>query len=54
MTFQAAINAELIAAIVAKCGVSAERAAQELRAAKATAKTLGLLLADTLQTLGLV
>jgi hypothetical protein len=51
---QAAINKDLIAAIVAHCGVSHERAAKELKAAKAAAKTLGLPLADTLVQAGLV
>ena len=54
MTFQAAIHADLIAAIVTKCGVNYARAEAELQAAKKTAKTLGLPLADTLKTLGLV
>ncbi len=54
MTFQQAITADLIGSIVAKCGVSKERAAAELKTAAKTAKTLGLPLADTLKTLGLV
>lgn len=53
MTFQAAIQADLIAAIVALCNVSQERAAAELKAAAKTAKETGLPLADTLQMLGL-
>jgi hypothetical protein len=54
MTFQAAIDNSLIAAIIARCNVSAERAAKELQAARRTAKATGLPLADALQTLGLV
>ena len=54
MNFQAAINTALILSIVAHSQVTAERAAQELRIAKKTAKTLGLSLADTLRHLGLV
>lgn len=54
MTFQAAIQADLIAAIVARCNVSKERAEAELKAAAKTAKMTGLPLADTLQSLGLV
>jgi hypothetical protein len=54
MTFQAAITADLIAAIVARCGVSQERAAAELKAATKTAKATGLPVADTLKMLGLV
>jgi hypothetical protein len=54
MTFNKAIKSDLIAAIVARCGITKERAAAELKAAAKTAKTLGLPLADTLKTLGLV
>lgn len=54
MNFKAAIHAVLIAAIVTKCGVSYARAKAELQAAKKTAKKLGLPLAVTLKTLGLV
>jgi hypothetical protein len=54
MTFQAAIQAELIAAIVNKCGCDATKAAAELAIARKVAKQLGLPLADTLHTLGLV
>lgn len=53
MTFQAAITADLIAAIVAKCGVSEERAARELRTAKKTAKATGLTVAEVLHTMGM-
>lgn len=54
MNFQAAITQDLINAIVSKCGITADRAAKELKAARATAKATGLSLADTLNTLGLV
>jgi len=54
MTFHQAITADLIASIVARCGITKERAAAELKAATKTANTLGLPLADTLKTLGLV
>lgn len=54
MNFQQAINADLIAAIVAKCQVTTEQAAQILKNAKATAKMTGLPLADTLVHLGMV
>ena len=54
MTIAQAIHAELIAAIIAKCGVTPARAAVELKAAKATAKATGLTLAETLGHLGLV
>jgi hypothetical protein len=54
MTFQQAIQTELIAAIVARCSVSQERAAAELKAAAKAAKATGLPLADTLKMLGLV
>jgi hypothetical protein len=54
MTFQAAITKDLINAIVAKCGITADRAAKELKAARATAKATGWPLADTLVTMGLV
>jgi hypothetical protein len=54
MTFKKAIKSELIAAIVARCGITKERANVELQAAAKTAKTMGLPLADTLKTLGLV
>lgn len=51
---QALINKQLIAEIAAFCEVDEARAALELTLAKKTAKTLGLPLADTLHTLGLV
>ena len=54
MNFQAAITADLIASIVARCGISQKRAAAELKAAAKTAKATGLPLADTLKILGLV
>jgi hypothetical protein len=54
MTFTQAIKTDLIAAIVAKCGVSPERAAAELKAGAATARTLNAPLTDTLRTLGLI
>lgn len=49
-----AIDIELTAAICEKCGISADRAAKELKAAKVASKTTGLPLADTLVHLGLV
>jgi len=54
MTFQAAIKSDLIASIVARCNISQERAAAELKAAAKVAKATGLPLADTLKILGLV
>lgn len=54
MTFQQAITADLIASIVAKCQVSSEQANKMLKNAKATAKDMGLPLAETLVFLGFV
>jgi hypothetical protein len=50
----AAITKSLIADITVKCGISEERAAKELKAAKAAAKATGLTLAEVLVALGLV
>ena len=54
MTFEQAIQADLINSIVAACGISQERAAAELKIAKKVAKQLGLTVAETLLTMGLV
>lgn len=54
MKMQAAITADLISSIVARCGISQERARAELKAASTAAKKTGLSLAETLQLLGLV
>jgi len=54
MNFQAAITADLIQAIAANTGVSQERAAKEIKAAKSAAKALGLTLAEVLKQAGLV
>lgn len=54
MTIQQAIQLDLVAAIVEHCKISSERAAKELRIAKAAAKMTGLTLAETLKHAGLV
>jgi hypothetical protein len=54
MTLQAAIKQDLVNSIVAKTGCTAERAANEIKAAAATAKATGLTIAEVLVVVGLV
>jgi hypothetical protein len=52
MTFAAAINESLIASITAKCGCDREKAESIIKTSRATAKQLGLTLAEVLNSMG--